>query len=945
MKAVEGDSKACQWWAKAFVNTFVAWSNFVVLGCPRPGGSGYEPRVAYRSSADARMFADGLLGEVEEFASLELALGTIECEGKRGAVQSLVSRLQTAVDACYGTAPIQAGATVPTTALAVSAARLAVPETAGKVDPLDWLPEDQKAVFADLAHVRLPEHAWEDVVVACHRVPQAEEAEVAEKLLATSMATLIPEDDLSRDQAGRLMVGGLFCVAKNSAEDRLIYDRRPENATMPRLDWARLPNASCFTRMLLKPNQYVRGSGDDLRNYYYMLKLPENWVRFNGVGRRVDPGVVRRHGGDPGRHYRLCFRVLGMGDRNGCAVAQACHEAILRKHGVLDPQQTLVYGDFVPASDLWQGVYLDDLLVTKRVTLSDPIPLDGTFEPPAAQVDDEDIEVITRAEVAYEEAGLQRATHKAFRAQTAFKAWGGELDGIRGRVGAPLAIRREVWTLIRCIVSSGWATKAILQQVLGFVAFACQFRRELFCLQHRIYKYVSEMPATRWVRLPAYVLDELRSISLHLPFAVWKMRREIMTSLLATDATPTSGGSVRAEVPVALAEELWRRSEIKGAPVRLDRSDTFNFGMPEPQETSQFASLVSEVLEWRATSSFSFRQTSHINLQECRALRREVARLCSSWCPTGRVQVCFNDSGVCVGALAKGRSSSYRLNGIMRGMVPFLIMSDVVLALLWVETESNVADFPSRFKPLPSPKPVPRWLAKWGLKSRSLGEFVGLEVFGSGSQITAAHREAGLSMLEPTDFYRHEAPLLPEFVAGSVLAAIVEGQVQWLWLRPPYPSFSPLRNLDKGGPLRGPAGSELVPEVVLGNLWWEVALTLAERITEAGGYFFIEHPRASRAWTLRETELFCRLECVRTLTCNLGDYRRSPNDVPVRSKPIRLLTNAPWSIAVEQVKARAIAAKAAQPGSRAPSNAVYPWEFTRRLAHGLKTWKTGCETA
>ncbi|CAE7364786.1 unnamed protein product, partial [Symbiodinium microadriaticum] len=409
------------------------------------------------------MFADGLLGEVEEFASLELALGAVECEGKRGAVQSLVSRLQTAVDACYGTAPIQAGATVPTTALAVSAARLAVPETAGKVDPLDWLPEDQKAVFADLA-----------------------QAEVAEKLLATGMAALIPEDDFPRDQA--------------------------------------------------------------------------------------------------------------------------CHEAILRKHGVLDPQQTLVYGDFVPASDLWQGVYLDDLLVTKRVTLSDPIPLDGTFELPAAQVDDEDIEIIARAEVAYEEAGLQRATHKAFRAQTAFKAWGGELDGNRGRVGAPLAIRREVWTLIRCIVSSGWATKAILQQVLGFVAFACQFRRELFCLQHRIYKYVSEMPATRWVRLPAYVIDELRSISLHLPFAVWKMRR----------------------------------SEIKGAPVRLDRSDAFNFGMPEPQETSQFASLVSE-----------------------------------------------------------------------------------------------------------------------------------------------------------------EA-----------------------------------------------LGSELVPEVVLGNLWWEVALTLAEKITEAGGYFFIEQPRASRAWTV-----------------------------------------------------------------------------------------------
>ena len=37
-EVVEGGG-ARRWWAMAFVNTFVAWSNYTVLGCPRSGGA------------------------------------------------------------------------------------------------------------------------------------------------------------------------------------------------------------------------------------------------------------------------------------------------------------------------------------------------------------------------------------------------------------------------------------------------------------------------------------------------------------------------------------------------------------------------------------------------------------------------------------------------------------------------------------------------------------------------------------------------------------------------------------------------------------------------------------------------------------------------------------------------------------------------------------------
>lgn len=227
---------------------------------------------------------------------------------------------------------------------------------------------------------------------------------------------------------------------------------------MQKLTWAHLPAGACYSRMLLEDNEYVRGSGDDLRNYYYALRLPGNWIRFNAVGRRVAPELVRKFGGDFNKPYRACFRVLGMGDVNACDIAQAVHEAVLRKEGLLVPETTLVYGHPVPDGPLWEGIYLDDLLVTYKQTVPYPVPLDGSFEPPAPQVDDPDMRRVAAAEKAYQDAGLQRALRKSFRAETSFKAWGAEVDGVVGAVGAPLQVRQQLWQLLRRVAQSGFCT-------------------------------------------------------------------------------------------------------------------------------------------------------------------------------------------------------------------------------------------------------------------------------------------------------------------------------------------------------------------------------------------------------------------------------------------------------------------------------------------------------
>ena len=114
------------------------------------------------------------------------------------------------------------------------------------------------------------------------------------------------------------------------------------------------------------------------------------------------------------------------------------------------------------------------------------------------------------AERAYLKANLRRAEHKAFRCATQFKAWGAEIDGVRGHAGAPLEVRRQVWHILRKIVELGFCTKEILQRILGFVCFIFQYRREFYSLQHHIYRYIEGMKCERWVRLPNHIVDELR---------------------------------------------------------------------------------------------------------------------------------------------------------------------------------------------------------------------------------------------------------------------------------------------------------------------------------------------------------------------------------------------------------------------------------------------------
>ena len=77
------------------------------------------------------------------------------------------------------------------------------------------------------------------------------------------------------------------------------------------------------------------------------------------------PGEVfaSSHDTVPGRNYRMCFRVVAMGDKNEVPFAQECHEEMLRRNACLQKEETLRYGASLPLGRVIQGAFVDDLIV------------------------------------------------------------------------------------------------------------------------------------------------------------------------------------------------------------------------------------------------------------------------------------------------------------------------------------------------------------------------------------------------------------------------------------------------------------------------------------------------------------------------------------------------------------------------------------------------------
>ena len=107
-------------------------------------------------------------------------------------------------------------------------------------------------------------------------------------------------------------------------------------------------------------------------------------------------------------------------------------------------------------------------------------------------------------------------------------------------------------------------------------------------------------------------------------------------------------------------------------------------------------SLWTRTADWHLLFRSDWERQEHQNVLELRTLinlGRHLARSQRSW---GKKYLVMTDSLVCLGALAKGRSSSPALLRLLRRWAAMRFGLGISFALRWVPSGRNVADGPSR---------------------------------------------------------------------------------------------------------------------------------------------------------------------------------------------------------------------------------------------------------
>ena len=118
---------------------------------------------------------------------------------------------------------------------------------------------------------------------------------------------------------------------------------------------------------------------------------------------------------------------------------------------------------------------------------------------------------------------------------------------------------------------------------------------------------------------------------------------------------------------------------------------------------------VCKCVQWLRT--FQYRSKGEpINRGELRAVRTAVRHLLRSG-HFGVRQIIGVDAKVVEGILAKGRSSSRELNLILRSLAADMLVADIQLGILGLQSKHNPADQPSREKRVrkANPAAAPAW--------------------------------------------------------------------------------------------------------------------------------------------------------------------------------------------------------------------------------------------
>ena len=602
---------------------------------------------------------------------------------------------------------------VPLTAKPITASRLNFPQPPA-FDPLPYFDPGTAEVFLrPIDHAMDPKDFIGVVPVVKVNAAPLEKLELYRKLAVCGRLQAVS----SKFKRGKF-VSGLFAVGKNALVDRLILDARPPNLLeASKTFWCgSMGSGCCLTDIMLRQDEHLLSTGLDLRDFFYQFRISQQRIHRNILSGTITLDEARSVFG-PGFNWPepqvvVALSTLAMGDLLACEFSQSSHLGLLLQHDVCIPSQLICLRCPIPRSMTMVGVVIDDLIILERLAESFASSCgEGSVPEPAAT-----------AMAAYEMNGLEANPKKSFFRQSCSRFWGIEVDG---RLGLLRASSYRLWPLIAItmrVVLMGTASVKLLEVLSGSWISILVIRRRMFCLMNIIFDALALKEDNLVLRLSPALCDELCSLAVLGPLAVFDLRAQFCNYIGATDASGSWMAGVRAPLEAVAVQEISRYSLKKSTWSRLlppGKAYLREKGLLHPGEEMPAEGFVSHPLWSTVARSLDFKEAwrsrckreGHINVHELRAFLIEEKRVARE-CRQRRILTGL-DSQVALGALVKGRSSSAPLNRLLKTNLCFPLGSGIFNYFMYFLSEENRADGPTRDSAPSKPDlSRPRWLAE-----------------------------------------------------------------------------------------------------------------------------------------------------------------------------------------------------------------------------------------
>jgi hypothetical protein len=478
------------------------------------------------------------------------------------------------------------------------------------------------------------------------------------------------------------VVNGIFGVPKDENAIRLIIDCRPANGAFVDPPHVELPTPDKFCELRMPSDKKLYVAKVDCDNFYHRLRLPP-WLReYFGLPavRAADVGLGDKYGPDTLIHP--CCATLPMGWSHSVFLAQSAHEHILNTRTSLSPLDRISSHTDTRLDRVRHAVYIDDLILL------------GTDRAAVDRAQQEYLRLLPSVGLGAKKEKVVSATSEPV------ECLGFVIDGTHHTIGVDPRQLNSLCLETRRILDQTFCSGTRMAWLMGCWTWACLVNRPALAVFSSVYSFIRKS-GKRSFRIWSTVRRELSTIMSLCPLLYADLALPWSTTVIASDASTTGGqGVVAACVDARVLESCADRRvsppsvpEPTVAPIVRSRDVA--------EESKDRARIVFDSqlarAPWRVIVHSRWRREEPINVLEARAFITGIRWALSK--PSIAIRhrlLLLTDSSVLMGAVTKGRSSSFPLLSRLRSLAALVLASGMRIVPGWIPTECNPADAASR---------------------------------------------------------------------------------------------------------------------------------------------------------------------------------------------------------------------------------------------------------